>query len=154
MNIEIVNYDKKFLKEIVHLFTNTIHKTCDKDYTKEQLNAWASLDIDYEKWDKKFEKSKPILVLNENQIIGFSELYDDYIDCFYIHHKYQNKGVGAFLLKYIINVARKKSLKKIKLDSSITAKLFFESFNFKEVKKNYVKRNNQTLVNYSLELVL
>ncbi|CAM3455014.1 hypothetical protein [Arcobacter aquimarinus] len=54
----LINYDKKYLKQIVELFTNTIHNINKKDYTKEQLNAWANPNYDLNIWDKRFEKSK------------------------------------------------------------------------------------------------
>ncbi len=33
------NYDKKYLKQIVELFIDTVHNINKKDYSKEQLNA-------------------------------------------------------------------------------------------------------------------
>lgn len=56
--MQIIKYDKKYKKEIPELFTNTIHKTCNKNYTKEQLNAWVNLDIDYDAWEKRLNETK------------------------------------------------------------------------------------------------
>ncbi len=148
----IINYDNKYKQDIPNLFTNTIHKTCNKDYTKEQLNAWANPNIDYDSWEKRLDKTKPYLAVIDDIIVGFTEFYDDYIDCFYIHDAYQGQGVGKALMTYIINETREKNIKTIRVNASITAKSFFESFGFVQIKKNSVERNNQVLVNYSLEL--
>ncbi len=147
----IGNYDKKYLKQIVELFINTVHNINKKDYTKEQLNAWANLNYDLEIWEKRFEKSKPYLCMLENEVVGFCEYYDGYIDCFYVHYKYQNFGIGKLLLNHIINLAKNENINKIKVDASITAKLFFEKFEFKEIRKNVVKRENIELINFSME---
>lgn len=147
----IVNYDKKYLKQIVELFIDTVHNINKKDYSKEQLNAWANPNYDLEIWEKRFEKSKPFLCVLENEVVGFYEYYDGYIDCFYIHFKYQNCGIGKLLLNHILNLAKNENIDKIKVDASITAKPFFEKFGFKEVRENLVKRGNQELINFSME---
>ena len=147
----VIDYDKKYLKQIVELFTNTIHNINKKDYVKEQLNAWANPNYDLNIWDKRFEKSKPYLCVLEDEVVGFCEYYDGYIDCFYVHYKYQNCGIGKLLLNHISKIAKEKNIDKIKADVSITAKPFFEKFDFIEVKKNVVKRNNVELINFSME---
>ncbi|RYA22558.1 histone acetyltransferase [Malaciobacter halophilus] len=146
--MQIIKYDKKYKKEIPELFTNSIHKRCNKEYTKEQLNAWANLDIDYEAWEKRLNKTKPYLVILDKKLVGFVEFYEDYIDCFYVHHEYQGKGLGKAFLLYILKKARQNEIKKLRVDASITAKPFFEKYGFKVVKRNIIKRDNQLLINY------
>ena len=145
------NYDKKYLKQIVELFINTVHNINKKDYTKEQLNAWANPKYDLKTWKKRFKKSKPHLCIFEDEVVGFYEYYDGYIDCFYVHFKYQNCGVGKLLLTDVLELAKNENIDKIKVDVSITAKPFFEKFGFKEVRENLVKRNNVELINFSME---
>lgn len=152
--MKIIDYNEKYKKEIPELFTNTIHKTCQNDYTKEQLLAWANPEINYESWFKRVDKTKPYLVIQKEKLIGFVEFYDNYIDCFYIHHNYQGKGIGKVLLSYIIEQAKLKNLDFITVDASITAKPFFSSFGFKVTKENEVKRGNQILINYSMQLII
>lgn len=152
--MKIINYYSLYKKVIPTLFTNTIHKTCHKDYTKEQLNAWANPNIDYKTWEKRLDKTKTYLAVVEDTLVGFVEFYDDYIDCFYVHHEYQGQGVGKALMNHILDIASKDDIKILRVDASITSKDFFEKFGFIEVSKNEVKRDNQVLINYSLELKL
>lgn len=147
----IVKYDKKYLKQIVELFINTVHNINKQDYSKEQLNAWANPKYDLKTWEKRFEKSKPHLCILEDEVVGFAEYYDGYIDCFYVHFKHQNCGVGKLLLNHILNLIENENIEKIKVDVSITAKPFFEKFGFKEVRKNLIQRGNVELVNFSME---
>ena len=147
----IGNYDKKYLKQIVELFINTVHNINKKGYSKEQLNAWANPKYDLKTWKKRFKKSKPHLCIFEDEVVGFYEYYDGYIDCFYVHFKYQNCGVGKLLLTDVLELAKNENIDKIKVDVSITAKPFFEKFGFKEVRENLVKRENVELINFSME---
>ncbi|PHO13163.1 hypothetical protein CPG38_04185 [Malaciobacter marinus] len=70
------------------------------------------------------------------------------MDCFYVHHEYQGKGVGKALILCILKKARQNEMKKLRVDASITAKPFFKKYGFKVVKKNIIKRDNQLLINY------
>ncbi len=149
--MQIIKYNEKYKKEIPELFTNAIHKTCHKDYTKEQLNAWANLNIDYKTWEERLVKIKPYLAIIDKKLVGFAEFYDDYIDCFYVHPEYQGCGVGKMLINHIFKIAKENEQTLLKVDASITAKPFFEKFGFKEVKKNIVKRVNVELINFSMQ---
>ena len=149
--MQIIKYDKKYQKTIPKLFTNTIHKTCNKDYTKEQLNAWANPNINYEVWEKRLNKTKPYLAILDEKLVGFAEFYEDYIDCFYVHHEYQGCGVGKMLINNIFKIAKEKEQTSLRVNASITAKPFFEKSGFIEVKKNKVVRNNIELINFSME---
>lgn len=152
MKIQIKSYDKIFKKDIPELFTCTIHKTCNKDYTQAQLNAWANPNIDFKIWEQRVAKTKPYLAIIQNKLVGFVEFYEDYIDCFYIHHEYQGMGVGKSLLEHVLSIAKKNNISKIRVDVSITAKPFFEKFGFRQIKINHVKRYEEELINFSMEL--
>ncbi len=45
----IRKYESTDCKELAELFYNTVHTINAKDYTKEQLDAWASGQVDLEK---------------------------------------------------------------------------------------------------------
>ncbi|RXJ54141.1 GNAT family N-acetyltransferase [Candidatus Marinarcus aquaticus] len=151
--MQLIEYNKKYQKTIPKLFTNTIHKTCNKDYAKEQLKAWANLHIDYEVWEKRLNTTKPYLAIFDEKLVGFAEFYEDNIDCFYVHHEYQGCGVGKMLINNIFKEAKQNEQTLLRVDASITAKPFFEKFGFVEVKKNRVVRNNIELINFSMQRV-
>lgn len=44
----IRKYQQKDCKEITELFYNTVHTVNSKDYSEEQLNAWATGKVDLE----------------------------------------------------------------------------------------------------------
>lgn len=150
ISFDMKSYEEKHLKEVINLFTNTVHNINKKDYTKEQLDVWANKNIDLKAWENKLKTSNTYLCMLQDEIVGFYVYENDYIDCFYVHHKYQGFEVGRFMLEQILENANNHDIKTLKVDASITAKPFFEKFGFKKVKKNYVKRGNQTLVNYTM----
>ena len=48
----IRKYQPSDCKELTELFYNTVHNVNAKDYTKEQLNVWATGQVDLEKWNE------------------------------------------------------------------------------------------------------
>ena len=50
--MKIREYKSSDCKEVSELFYNTVHTINNKDYTKEQLDVWATNEIDLEKFNK------------------------------------------------------------------------------------------------------
>ena len=52
----IREYQTADCKELAELFYHTVHIVNAKDYTKEQLDAWATGKVDLKKWKKEDTK--------------------------------------------------------------------------------------------------
>lgn len=145
--------DAEFLSKI---FYHTIHTINARDYTKEQLDAWApwSSVQDYSGWKEKLEKIKPFVALIDGEIVGFAEFEPNgHIDCFYVHHEFQGCGIGSALMKEIEKAATHNTLSRIYAEVSITAKPFFEKQGFSVVKQQTVAIRGAELTNYVMEKI-
>ncbi len=142
--------DAKFLAEI---FYNSIHSINIYDYSAEQINAMApASSLDPENWEQKWSKLVPFVALLGSKIVGFAEFEPSgHIDCFYVHHEYQGRGVGSALMKAIEAEAKEKHISRIYADVSITAKLFFEGKGFQEIKKQTVIYRGCEFTNFLME---
>ena len=49
--MKIRRYKSVDFNEITELFYNTVHSINIKDYSKDQVNVWATGELDYEKWN-------------------------------------------------------------------------------------------------------
>jgi GNAT superfamily N-acetyltransferase len=143
--------DAKFLSQIYY---NTIHTVNAKDYTKEQLDAWApwSSVQDYSGWQEKFEKIKPFVALIDDKIVGFAEFEPNgHIDCFYVHHEFQGSGIGSALIHKIEKEAADKSITRVYAEVSITARPFFEAKEFQVTKQQTVQIRGVELITFVME---
>lgn len=149
----IRKYESTDCKEIAELFFNTVHSVNVKDYTKEQLDAWASGQVDLEKWDQSFQEHFSIVAVEndivENDIIvGFGDIdKTGYLDRLYVHKNYQGKGIATAICDQL----ESKVKENIITHASITAKPFFEKRGYKVVKEQQVERNGIFLKNYIME---
>ncbi len=136
-------------KQLTILFYQTIHCINAKDYTKEQLNAWANDDIDLIKWNESFLKNYTIVAVDNNEIIGFGDINESgYLDRLYIHKNHQREGIATAICDKLENAV---SAKKITTHASITAKPFFENRGYLVIKEQIVIRNGISLINYMME---
>ncbi len=52
----IREYQPSDCRQLAELFYDTVHRVNAKDYTKEQLDVWATGQIDLEKWNRSFQE--------------------------------------------------------------------------------------------------
>lgn len=72
------------------------------------------------------------------------------IDCFYCHHEWIGKGVGSALMKEILQRARNNHIHLIFSEISITAKPFFEQWEYKIVTQQTIVRKGVELTNFKI----
>lgn len=145
----IREYKTSDCAEMAKLFYDTVHKINAKDYTKEQLNAWATGSVDLEKWDKSFLQHYSLVAVENGHIIGFGDIDKaGYLDRLYVHKDFQNRKVATKLCDML-----EKSVKAdfIEVHASITAKSFFEHRGYIVVKQQQVERNKVFLTNYVMK---
>ena len=147
MNIRL--YESTDFDQIKRLFYDTVHGISSKDYTQEQLQAWASADNDYERMQQSLANSKAYVAEQDDLMIGFGNITaDGYIDYLYTHRDWQGKGVATQILEKLEDDARKRGLKKIHTHASIIARPFFQKRGFTMIQENKIERMGQQLVNY------
>lgn len=145
-------YQPSDVGQIVQLYFDTIHTVNRRNYTDEQLVAWAPGVPDETQWSKRYETRITFVAEKNSVITGFAELEPTgHIDCFYCHHAYQRRGIGTLLLNRLEQEARSLGLEQLFTEASITAKPFFESMGFYTLQKNQILRNDVTLINFSME---
>lgn len=146
----IRKYRTSDCKEIIELFYNTVHTVNAKDYTKEQLDVWATGKVELEKWDKSFQEHFTVVAVDNEIIVGFGDIdKTGYLDRLYVHHDYQRRGVATA----ICNELEKAVQSNITTYASITAKPFFEKRGYKVVKEQQVERQGVFLTNFCMEKI-
>lgn len=119
----IRTYRSTDCKELTELFYHTVHRVNAKDYTKEQLDAWATGQVDLKKWDQSLQEHYSIVAVDDNVITGFGDIdKTGYLDRLYVHSDYQGKGVATALCNQLESAVQQNIVAHV----SITARPFFE----------------------------
>lgn len=134
---------------LAELFYQTVHAVNAKDYTKEQLDAWATGRVDLEKWDKSFSEHCTVVAVQNDVITGFGDMdKSGYLDRLYVHKDYQNQGIATAICE---ELEQSVDADKITTHASITAKPFFEHRGYKVVREQQVIRDGVFLTNFVME---
>ena len=162
MNIEIRRYKTTDCEKTAKLFYETVHSVNARDYIEEQLDVWASKDMDLKKWNKVFLDSLSIVAVCENMIVGFGNIDETgYLDRLYVHKDYQGRGVATAICDRLEEdfclsrgrLLQNSAVQKRKNDTftthaSITARPFFEKRGYTVVKAQQVVRKGVSIRNY------
>lgn len=151
----IRKYKTNDCPEMAGLFYDTVHSVNAKDYSPEQLNAWATGTVDLTVWDKSFLAHHTVVALDEtkgNKIIGFGDMAGDgYLDRLYVHKDYQHQGVATAICD---ELERSVDADTITTHASITARPFFEKRGYHSITEQQVERFGVLLTNYVMEKAL
>ena len=146
--MELRRYESSDCKEVAELFYNTVHIINAKDYTKEQLDVWATQEVDLEKWNQSLQGHYSVVAVDNEIIVGFGDIdKDGYLDRLYVHADYQRKGIATAICKQLEQAVEG----KITTHASITAKPFFEKRGYRVVRKQEVERWGIFLTNFVME---
>ena len=146
--MKIRNYKPSDCKEMAELFYHTIHTVNAKDYTEEQLNVWATGQVDLEKWNQSFLEHYSIVAVDGDRITGFGDIDETgYLDRLYVHADHQNQCVATAICDALEQTAPG----NITTHASITARPFFEKRGYKVIKEQQVERQGIFLTNFVME---
>ncbi len=136
-------------EQLAELFYQTVHSINAKDYSEEQLDAWASGKVNLQEWNKSFLEHNTIVTIENRKIVGFGDMdLCGYLDRLFVHKDYQRKGIGSLICEKLEQAVCER---KITTYASMTARPFFERRGYHVVRQQEVIRNKIALTNFMME---
>ena len=147
--MQLREYITSDCEQLAKLFYQTVHSVNAKDYTKEQLNAWADGTVDLKAWDKSFLEHHTIVAVGNGEMLGFGDMdASGYLDRLFVHREHQREGIASAICDRLEQAV---SGKKITTHSSVTARPFFEHRGYRVIREQTVMRNGIALTNFVME---
>jgi putative acetyltransferase len=139
--------------EIARLYYETVHRVNARDYGPEQIAAWAPRVYPDAFWLRRFRRYRVFVAEDRGRVVGFAEFAPEgAIDCFYVHHAHQGKGVGAALMARLEREARRRGAARLVADVSITAQSFFRHMGFRLVRRQVKIYRNRAFKQAVMEM--
>ncbi|WP_414732922.1 GNAT family N-acetyltransferase [Acetobacterium carbinolicum] len=136
---------------LAQLFYDTVHTVNSQDYTKEQLDVWATGTVDLSEWDRSFLEHTTLVAVFDDLIVGFADMdRSGYLDRLYVHKDYQGKGIATALINELEKRTKEKHVVCFATDASITARPFFEKLGYTVQTENIVVRGGLPLTNFRM----
>ncbi|MEZ9392380.1 GNAT family N-acetyltransferase [Vibrio splendidus] len=153
--VRIRNYQTSDAKALWEIYFHTVRNINVRDYSQQQVEAWAPNGFDSELWQKRMNELLPFVAELDGCVVGYTDLQPNgLIDHFFCHHEYQGKGVGKALMEHVFTVGRVRGISRYFSEVSITARPFYEHLGFKVVNEQEVEMRGVKLTNYVMEKVV
>jgi len=139
--MEIRRYKRGEEDAVWKVYFSATHESNARDYHADLIERWAPRDRDMNQWADRLAQKNPFVAVMDEEIVGMAEIETDgFIDYFYVHPRWQGRGIGKALLATLESEASKLGVNLISADVSITAKAFFLSRGFRvtEAKSNII----------------
>lgn len=152
----VAPFSSEDAREASLLFRATVHTVNTRDYTPEQVNAWAPHDDEFlDIMTEKLASQRGARVRECGILIGFGTL-DEHcdIDMLYVHKDRQGQGIARRILAELEAIAAASKQACIRADVSLTARPFFECMGYEVVRKQTVIRRGVELTNYHMKKLL
>lgn len=147
--MEIRRYQADDLQQVVRLFFETVHAVNGKDYSEEQLYAWAPEAADLSVWDASLRSHLTYVVAVGGRIVGFGDIDGTgYLDRLFVHKDFQRQGIATLLCDRLESGV---GGGRIEVHASITARPFFEKRGYATLCKASVERQGVRLAYYVME---
>lgn len=147
--MRIRNYQPSDCKQLAELFYQTVHSVNCKDYTQEQVDAWASGRVDLAQWNRSFLAHHSLVAEHDGTIVGFGDIdASGYLDRLYVHKDYQGQGIATAICDRLECTVQ---TGKVTTHASITAKPFFLRRGYHVCKEQQVLWQNVVLTNFVME---
>lgn len=133
---------------LFHVFFTSIHEVASKDYSSEQIEAWAPSDFDMAAWADRVRKNQPFIAEIDGEVVGYADVRSDgHIDQFYVSGLHPRQGIGTRLMARIHDEAKSLGLVALTSNVSKTAEPFFALHGFHVVERRLPVRRGVMLEN-------
>lgn len=142
-------YESGDCPALARLFYDTVHTVNGRDYTPEQLAAWADGQVDHSAWDTSFLAHHTLVAEENGVVLGFADMDSSgYLDRLYVHKDHQGQGVASALCDALEDAC---PAAVFTTHASLTARPFFEGRGYRVLRRQTVIRHGVPLDNYVME---
>jgi putative acetyltransferase len=122
--------------DLHQVFLSAIHGIAVKDYTLEQVNAWAPKSVDPSLWAERMRGIAPFVVEHDGKPIAYADIQPSgYIDHFFVSALFARQGIGSKLMHRLHDEAATNGVHVLTSNVSRTAQPFFTRWGFSIVEE-------------------
>ena len=149
--IIIRSYQPSDLPNLKAIFLDAVHRGCSKDYTPEQLHAWAPRTLDTSQWAEQLKSNSCWLAEKDTINVGFTELTaEGHIHMLFVLSDYHRQGIASALLAELENTATQQGIETLTTEASRTARPFFERSGYDLIVAQTIVRQEIAIKNFQI----
>ena len=157
MDFTIRRYRTDDAEAIADIFRRSVKGVGPRDYSEEQVVAWASRAPDVQAIRARCEDGRTVWVAvdQDDRPIAYIDLEaDGHLDHLYAAPEAAGQGVAAALYQELEGHAARENIARIYVEASEAAKRFFSRHGFVTVKRRDFEIGGVPMHNYAMEKCL
>ena len=137
------------------VFHAAVHGTASRDYTPEQIQAWAPPTVDEARWQRRRSTSHTYLACLDGAVVGFSDFTDEgLLDMLFVHPGAGGRRLARALVTHVLHEAAAAGHHRLHVHASLTARPAFERFGFAVDATRLAEIRGQELQNFDMSIDL
>lgn len=149
--MELRDYTGADARATLDVFLRAVRVTAGRDYTAEQVRAWAPDDVDPGAWAARRAGARTRVAVRDDVVVGFTDVdAAGYVDMLFVDPGAARTGVARALLDWAVRTARADGATELTTHASITARPFFAAHGFEVVAEQHPVRRGVALTNYRM----
>ncbi len=121
---------------LFEVYWSAIHRVAAKDYSPEQIQAWAPRNLPPAIWRSRMQAIQPWIAIRGGLPVGYADLQaSGYIDHFFVSGDCPRQGIGAALMNWLLQQAEQAGIALLSSNVSLTAQPFFTRHGFHVVEQ-------------------
>lgn len=140
---------------LFRVYFSAVHLVASRDYSAQQVQAWAPADLDMDLWAARMREIRPFVAEMDGEVVGYADVQrNGYMDHFFVSGTHGRQGIGRRLMQRIHEEAMSLGLTELTSDVSKTAEPFFIHHGFQVVERRFPVRRGVTLQNALMRKLL
>lgn len=137
------------------VFRSAVRVTAAADYSPEQVDAWASDDIDRREWASRRSAADTVVAVDEGRVVGFVDIDSTgHLDMLFVDPAFGRRGIASALLEVVTEAALATGVAELTVHASRTARPFFEAHGFTAVEERHPVVRGVELANVAMRRAL
>lgn len=133
------------------VFLRAVRGTASRDYSPEQIAAWAPDVPDVDRWGARRAASRTCVAGVDGRVVGFTDVDEHgYVDMLFVDPDHGRQGVATALLGWVVDTAREDGTPALTTNASVTARPFFEAQGFVVEREQHPVLRGVELVNFAM----
>jgi GNAT superfamily N-acetyltransferase len=150
--LQIRDYRPDDALAIVRLFYDTVRTVNRRDYSAEQVAAWAPEIPDPAIWHRRMIERCTLVGEESGEVLGFVEIErDGHLDYFFCRADTVGRGIGGRLYEALEAKVVGLGLARIFVEASISLQPFLARRGFRVVERQTVVRRGVPMTNFKME---
>lgn len=139
---------------LADIFEAAVRGTACRDYTPDQIDAWAASAASMYDWHKWFSRLYTVVAEQDGRPVGYGNIDDTgYLDHLFVHPEAGGQGIASAICARLEGWAAGRGIKRLTVHASRTAKPFFEARGWRVTAAQQVPLRGQVLENFAMEYI-